>query len=192
MQRYDEDEIEHIYLDDQIEASSEGSPQGPVPAVESQEEYKKLWYILAGIFLVAALLTIVRGIALGRFMADFMAVFFITFSSFKFIDIEYFAHAFRSFDILASRIRPWAYIFPFVEVFMGFWYLLSDAPQSLNVLALAVTGSVLIGAYRESRRSSRFAHAATRSVIRLPLARIGLVESATMFAVALATLLLKM
>lgn len=192
MQRYDEDEIEHIYLDDEDEIPRQDTMQhGLTPAIESQEAYKKMWYVVVGIVWVAALLTFVRGISLDRFMADFMAVFFITFASFKFIDIERFAHAYRSFDIIANRVRPWAYVFPFVEAFLGFWYLLSEAPQNLNILALAVTGSALIGAFRESKRASRFKHAATQAFIRLPLARVSLIENATMFLLALATFLLK-
>lgn len=190
MQRYDEDEIEHIFLDDEEDVQQPVSQNVP-SAVEGQEEFKKLRYVLISILLVAALLTFVRGLALDRFMADFMAVFFITFASFKFIDIEGFAHAYRSFDIIAGRIRPWAYIFPFLEAFMGFWYLLSEAPQNLNMLALAVTGTALIGAYRESKRSSRFTYAATKTFIRLPLAKISLLENATMFVLALATFILK-
>lgn len=192
MQRYDEDEIEHIYLDDEDEIPRQDTMQhGLTPAIESQEAYKKMWYVVVGIVWVAALLTFVRGISLDRFMADFMAVFFITFASFKFIDIERFAHAYRSFDIIANRVRPWAYVFPFVEAFLGFWYLLSEAPQNLNILALAVTGSALIGAFRESKRKSRFKYAAMRTFIRLPLARVSFIENATMFLLALATFLLK-
>lgn len=192
MQRYDEDEIEHIYLEDEDEIPRQDTKQhGLTPAIESQEAYKKMWYVVVGIIWVAALLTFVRGISLDRFMADFMAVFFITFASFKFIDIESFAHAYRSFDIIANRVRPWAYAFPFVEAFLGFWYLLSEAPQNLNILALAVTGSALIGAFRESKRKSRFKYAAMRAFIRLPLARVSFIENATMFVLALATFILK-
>ncbi len=192
MQRYDEDEIEHIYIDNEDETPRNVPTRHHMtPAVESSEEYKKLRYVLIGIVLVAALLTFVRGLALDRFMADFMAVFFITFAAFKFVDIESFAHAYRSYDVIASRVRPWAYVFPFIEVFLGFWYLLSEAPQTLNILTLVVTGTALVGAYRGVRQKSRFKYAVTQSLVRLPLARISLIENATMFIMALATLLLK-
>ena len=185
--KYDDD-IEHIYLDDEDERPSKSGTSHSVKAEESREEYKKLRRILIGILIVSSLLTFIRGIELNRFLADFMAVFFITFAAFKFNDIENFAHAYRSYDILAQRIRPWGYLFPFLEAFMGFWYLLSEGPNSLNLLAMLVTGVAVYGAYREVKKKSRFEHTYYDGLIRLPLARVGLVENATMFV--LATLML--
>lgn len=193
MQRYDEDEIEHIYLDEEdVTLQPEADSQGRQLAVETPEAYKKLRHVLTGVLLVALLLTFVRGLALDRFLADFMAVFFITFAAFKFMDIEGFVQAYRSFDVVASRIRPWAYAFPFIEAFLGFWYLLSEAPQNLNVLATVITGLALLGAWQEVKRRSRFNFAATKSFIRLPLARVSLIENAPMFLLALVSFIIKL
>src|SRR5262245_52692991 len=129
------DDIEQIFIDNDDLAPApkthSGGGHGHMePAVESREEYKKLGYVLLGILLVSSMLTFIRGIALDRFLADFMAVFFITFAAFKFYDLEGFAHAYRNYDVLAKRIRPWGYIYPFIEAFMGFWYLLSEGPTN--------------------------------------------------------------
>jgi hypothetical protein len=183
-----DDDIEHIYLDDEDQHPPKAPTARGGRAVESREEYKKFKRILIGILVVSSLLTFIRGVELNRFVADFMAVFFITFAAFKFIDIEGFAHAYRSYDPLASRIRPWGYIFPFFEAFMGFWYLLSEGPNNLNVLAIVVTGTALYGAFSEIKKASRFAHTYYDGFIKLPLARVGFIENATMLVLAVAML----
>ena len=181
--KYDDD-IEHIYLDDEEQTPLKEQKHHMTEAVESREEYKKLGYVLLGILIVSSLLTFVRGIELSRFLADFMAVFFITFAAFKFYDLEGFAHAYRSYDILAAHIRPWGYIFPFIEAFLGFWYLLSEGPNNLNVITMLVTGIAAVGVYKEVKRKSRFHCACLGTFIRLPLSRVSLVENVTMFVMA--------
>ncbi len=185
--KYDDD-MEHIYLEDEASPPVKSHGHHMTPAVESREEYKKLGYVLVGILIVSSLLTFIRGMALDRFLADFMAVFFITFAAFKFVDIEGFAHAYRNYDVIAKRIRPWAYAFPFIEAFMGFWYLLSEGPVSLNVLAMIITGTASIGVFREVKRKSRFHCACLGTFIRLPLSRVSLIENMTMFVMAFAML----
>lgn len=186
--KYDDD-IEHIYLDDEDQApakpaATSGGHAGHVEAVETKEEYKKLYYILAGITVVSLLLSLVRGFGLVRFMCDFMAVFFVTFAAFKFYDIEGFAHGFRNYDILAKRIRPYGYFYPFIELFLGLWYLLSEAPTNLLLLTLLVTGVSSIGVWKELKRKSRFHCACLGTFIRLPLSRVSFIENATMFTMA--------
>lgn len=187
--KYDDD-IEHIYLDDEDQSPPKSSGARSAIAEETPEEYKKFRRVLIGILVVSSLLTFVRGIELGRFLADFIAVFSITFAAFKFIDIERFAHAYRSYDILAKRIRPWGYVFPFIEAFVGFWYLLSEAPVNLNVLAILLAGSALYGAKTEVKNKSRFRHTYYDGIIRLPMAKVGFVENAVMLALATALLAL--
>src|SRR3546814_263084 len=102
-----DDEIEHIYLDDEDDAPPtrhEGAaPVELARAVENHEERQKFKRMLIGILIVAVLLTVIRGIEAVRFLSDFAAVTLITFAALKFSDIEAFAHAYRGFDILASR-----------------------------------------------------------------------------------------
>ncbi len=193
MQRYDEDEVEQIFLDEENKSSelTLQSRDKETKASESPGAYKRLRHLLIGVVLVTAMLALVRGISLNRFMSDFMAIFFITFAALKFIDIERFAHSYRSYDIIAKHVRPWAYILPFTEAFMGFWYLLSEAPKKLNVLALIITGTALIGAIIGHKQNYRFKYPATKSFITLPLVKISLIENSTMFIFALTLIILK-
>lgn len=174
--QYDDD-IEHIFVDDEEPSAVPGGGRHGAPASESREAYRKFAYVMGGVLLVSTFLTFVRGIELERFIADFMAVFFITFAALKFIDIEGFALAYRDYDILASRIRPWGFALPFLEAFMGFWYLLSEAPNSLNLLVIVVAASAAYGALTEMRKKSRFSHTYFDGFVRLPMARAGFIEN---------------
>lgn len=182
--KYDDD-IEHIYLEDEDSVIVVSEKQSETKAVENNKEYKKFGYVLLGILVVSSALTFIRGLELNRFIADFMAVFFITFAAFKIYDIERFAHAYRKYDILAKRIRPWGYVFPFVEAFLGFWYLLSEGPQSLIVITILVTGTAVVGAWAELGRKSRFQSTSLGTLIRLPLSRIGFIGNSIMLIMAI-------
>jgi hypothetical protein len=188
------DDIEHIYIDNDDAPAPKAAPSHAhhhtTAAVETKEEYNKLRKVIIGILIVSSLLTLIRGIGLNRFMADFMAVFFITFAAFKFYDIEAFAHGYRNYDILAKRIRPWGYIYPFIEAFLGFWYLLSEAPNRLNIVTLLVTGIATYGVQQEIKRKSRFNCVCLGNFIRLPLSRVSFIENVTMFVMAAIMLVL--
>jgi len=182
-----DDDIEHIYLDEE-EATppSAHHHKHAVGAVDTPAEKKKFYKLLVGILLVATLLSVIRGWDINRAMADFMAVFFITFASFKFYDIETFAHTYRTYDLIAARIRPWAYAVPFIEAFLGFWYLLSSGPAWLNILTLLFTGSAGWGVYKslKQQKSHKFMCACLGRFIRLPLSKVSLVEDFAMFGMA--------
>lgn len=181
-----DDDIEHIYLDDEDHRPPAELHHHMVEPVETRAEYKKLAFVLGGILTLALLISLVRGIELERFMSDFMAVFFITFAAFKFVNIELFAHTYRQYDIIAKNFVPWSYAFPFVEAFLGFWYLLSEGRATLNLLTMIVTGTAAIGVFQEIRRrpKSKFMCACLGTVIRLPLSKVSLVEDVVMFAIA--------
>lgn len=188
-----DEEIEHIYLDEEDARPTGGhGAHHMVEAVETKAEYKKFYRLLIGILVVSTLLSIVRGWDIMRWMADFMAVFFITFAAFKFYDIEGFAHAYRNYDILAQKIRPWGYVYPFVEAFLGFWYLLSEAPIRLNILTLIITGIAAYGVRRELQRKSKFQCACLGRFIRLPLSKVSYFEDVAMFGMAFLMIILNL
>jgi hypothetical protein len=182
-----DNEIEHIYLDDEPAPKPKDSDHKHHEApVENSQEYKKFARVLLGILLVSSLLSFVRGWEPTRAMSDFMAVFFITFAAFKFADVELFAHTYRQYDLIAQRVRPWGYIYPFIEAFLGFWYLLSEGPANLNIITMIITGTAAIGVFQEVRKrhGSKFMCDCLGRFIRLPLSKVSLVEDVAMFGMA--------
>ena len=171
---------EHIILDD--EPAHQDQPH--THPVENRREYIKFAAVLFTIFLVSVGVTTLRGWGGNRFANDFMAVFFVTFAAFKFVNIEMFAITYRTYDILAKRYRPWPYMFPFIEAFLGFGYFISTDAWQLNVITILFTGTAGYSVWKELRKKSNFSCACLGSFIRLPLSKVSFVEDSAMFVMA--------
>lgn len=151
---------------------------------ETSKEYVKLVLVLVGILALSIFVTTLRGWGGNRFANDFMAIFFMTFAGFKFINLEEFAHTYRTYDLIAQRIRPWGYAFPFIEAFLGIGYFVSTDAWQLNLVTLLVTGSAGYGVYKALTRKSKFHCACLGNFIKLPLSKVSFVENAAMFVMA--------
>jgi hypothetical protein len=172
---------EHIVLDDELPSHHMHHDNHPV---ESPKEYAKLAAVFVAIIVVSMIITSIRGWDGNRFANDFMATFFMTFAAFKFFRLEEFAIAFRGYDIIAKRYRPWPYIFPFVEAFLGFGYFVSTNAWQLNIITMLVTGVGAYGVWLELKKKSNIPCACLGTIIKLPLTKVSLAENLTMFVMA--------
>lgn len=173
---HDDDHIHHIHLDDGVE--------------ESPREYKKFAGVIAGILAVSLFLGWARGWQVERFFSDFMAVFLITFSAFKFANLENFVGAYQSYDVVAKRYPVWAYAFPFIEGLLGVLYLILFDSNVLNLATMLITGVGAVGVVNELRNKSNIMCACLGTIIRLPLSKVSFVEDFGMFFMAAAMLFL--
>lgn len=157
---------------------------------ENRTEYLKFAGVIAGIVLLTIMLAWARGFSVERFMSDFMAVFFIVFATFKFVNLEMFSVTYQSYDIIAKRIPLWGYAFPFVEGMLGVAYLLFDQNNTLNFITLLITGTAAIGVIQELRNKSNIMCACLGTIIKLPLSKVSFIEDAAMFFMAFLMVLL--
>lgn len=157
-----------------------------IEPLESPREYVKFAGVIAGIVILSVLLAVWRGWGLMSFMTNFMAVFFIVFGAFKLVNLEMFVLTYRSYDIVAKRFKFWGWLFPFVELGLGFGYLLLGNVLWLNIITILITGLASVGVIKELRRKSVFKCACLGTVIRLPLSKISFVEDFAMLAMAVA------
>src|SRR5687767_13292132 len=109
-------EDEHIELDAPAATATHIEHMHPV---ESSKEYTKFILVLVAIVALSVFVTTLRGWGGNRFANDFMAIFFMTFAGFKFINLEEFAMTYRTYDVISQKLRPWPYAFPFIEAFLG-------------------------------------------------------------------------
>lgn len=121
-------------------------------------------------------------------MLDFMAGFFLVFSFFKLLDLRGFADAYQSYDILARRSRPYALVYPFLELGLGVAYLTRWQPTLTNsiTLALMLIGSVGVLRAVLDKRAIRCACLGT--ALNLPMTTATLVEDLGMALMAAAAL----
>ena len=157
---------------------------------ETKQEYYKFGGVIFAVFLATVFLAWARGFELERFMSDFMAVFFIVFAGFKFLNIEEFANAYQGYDIIAKRFPIWSYAFPYIEGALGLTYLIINQSLILNLVTIVITGTAAIGVYKELRNKSNIMCACLGRVIKLPLSKVSLVEDVGMLVMAVLMIIL--
>jgi hypothetical protein len=123
-------------------------------------------------------------------MHDFMGFFLIVFSMFKFFNMEGFADGFQMYDLLAKSFRPYAYIYPFLELGLGLGYLAWFQPTFIYTatVILMIFGS--LGVFRALAKGLDVNCACMGSVLNVPLSTVALVEDLGMAAMALIMLFL--
>src|SRR5687768_8612330 len=80
--------------------------------------------VLSGIIISFTLIKqLLYGFDMNSAMYDFMGSFLLIFSSFKIFNLYGFAEAYSTYDIIARRYLPYAYVYPFIEFALGILYL---------------------------------------------------------------------
>jgi hypothetical protein len=123
-------------------------------------------------------------------MQDFMGFFLVVFSMFKFFDLSGFADGFQMYDLLAKPFRPYAYVYPFIELALGLGYL---ARWNLSLVygatvVVMVFGS--LGVLNALRKGLDLECACMGTVLKVPLSTVALLEDGGMALMAAAMWLL--
>jgi hypothetical protein len=113
-------------------------------------------------------------------MNAFMGGFFVVFSFFKLLNIHGFGDAYRSYDIVASGLPFYGYLYPFIELTLGVCYLTTFAPLATNLANCAVMSIGAIGVARTLLRKNRIQCACLGTVFNLPMSKVTLVEDLLM------------
>lgn len=163
-----------------------------------------LFLIVAFITLVASLATAFRAGPAGEavashaaslhwswhsFMLDFMAGFFLVFSFFKLLDLRGFASSYAMYDLLAMRVRPWGFVYPFVELALGIMFLVRFQIPAANIATLALMLLGAAGVLNALRQKKQLRCACLGTALNLPMTTVTLVEDLAMAAMAGAMLL---
>jgi copper chaperone CopZ len=123
-------------------------------------------------------------LSVRSFMNDFMAGFFLVFSFFKLLDIRGFADAYRRYDLLAKAWKPWALLYPFVELALGVAFLLEWRPTITNGFTLVLMLIGAAGVCRALLRKDEIRCACLGTALNLPMTTVTLVEDVGMAAMA--------
>ncbi|MEO8205523.1 MAG: MauE/DoxX family redox-associated membrane protein [Chthoniobacterales bacterium] len=122
-------------------------------------------------------------------MHDFMGFFLVVFSMFKFFNLEGFADGFQMYDLLAKPFRPYAYIYPFIELGLGLGYLAFWQPRAIYITTIVVMLFGSLGVFNALRKKLDIECACLGTVLQVPLSTVALVEDLGMVVMAAAMLL---
>lgn len=137
---------------------------------------------------IAALWT--TGFSLREFFLNFMTGFFLVFSGFKLMDIKGFADGYSTYDLLASRFKPYGYVYPFIELAFGVVMLSGYHPDALLWTEFIVMLFSGLGVAIKLVKGEEFQCACLGTFLKVPLTKITLVEDFGMAVLALILILI--
>ncbi|MGI8602680.1 MAG: YHS domain-containing protein [Verrucomicrobiales bacterium] len=168
-------------------------PQEPVPAPRLGADAAAKWksYLPIGVIVLVTLLAAAARQAaqpgpwnVMGWMHDFMGFFLVVFSMFKFFDLRGFADGFQMYDLLAKHWRPYALVYPFIELALGLAYLAHWQPGMIYSITIAVMLFGAIGVCRALNEGRDLTCACLGTVLKVPLSTVALVEDFGMAAMA--------
>ena len=172
-------------------------PHEPVVFIDDTEQktwlqtYKPILlifgYVLA-VSLIAGFSAV--GFDSGLAMRVFMAGFFLVFSFFKMLDLDGFADSYTMYDVIAKKLKPWAYIYAFIELGLGLAYATNFAPLLTNAITLVVMTISIIGVLQSVLNKRTIQCACLGAVFNLPMSTVTIIEDGLMIAMSVATILM--
>ena len=148
------------------------------------KELQPLFLILSYIFFSSIFLNYNKPNTTS-FMLDFMGQFFIVFSFFKILDLRGFTESFKKYDPIAKRFNIYSWIYPFIEIIIGF-LLLSRICIYVSLIAMVLILSLTsIGVIHSLNKKDKIQCACLGSVLNLPMTEVTLIENAIMIMMGL-------
>jgi hypothetical protein len=123
------------------------------------------------------------------FMRQFMGIFLVVFAMFKLFDLSGFADGFQKYDLIAKRFRPYALVYPFIELGLGLAYQANLLPGLVNSILLVVMVIGATGVFYALHKGLDVACACLGTVLKVPLSTVAVVEDVGMAAMAAIMLL---
>ncbi len=178
---------------DEIESIIKSAGDYAYHATEVEEKRSSKWVTYRPLILIVGyllLVTLTLEFSSGMFlmetwMANFMAGFFIVFSFFKFLDLGGFAKAYRSYDIIAKKVKFYGYAFPFVELALGISYLLFSDLAITHLITAIIMFVSLVGVVNSVLNKSEIQCACLGTVFNLPMSYVTIIEDTVMLVMAL-------
>lgn len=155
---------------------------------ETVEQTKSWFETYKPILLIFFYITLTTGLIQVRnsqfdfmeWMRHFMAGFFLIFSFFKFLNLKGFAESYVMYDVLAKKIPAWAYVYAFVELGLGIFYLIDFNPLITNLITLVVMSISIIGVLQSVLNKKKIQCACLGAVFNLPMSTVTIIEDALM------------
>lgn len=170
-------------------AKHQAAEQAPTSADPNAKSWLTTYFPLLLVFAFITGLALSTSLTAGsfdgmRFMAHFMAGFFLAFAFFKLLDLQGFANSYRGYDLLAMRIPAYGYVYPFIELALGIAYLMGFDPWITNLATIVVMGFSTIGVLRAVLNKQQIQCACLGTVFNLPMSTVTIVEDLLMVAMA--------
>jgi len=173
----------------QLEEQVETAPSADDSASGWFATYKPILLIFAYIMGVTLLAEVHAGFSWMRWMSNFMAGFFLTFSFFKLLDLKSFAENYFSYDIVSKRWFGYGYVYPFIELALGLAYAISFHPLLTNSVTFVIMGISMIGVLKAVLSKRKIKCACLGVVFNLPMSTVTIIEDSLMIVMSFISVL---
>ena len=129
------------------------------------------------------------GRSLDDLMMDFMGIFFIVFSFFKFLDYKSFPNSFAMYDPLAKVLPLYGWIYPFIETILGLMFLFRFQLFTSIVITILSLSITTYGVVNVLKNKQTIQCACLGTAIKLPMTIATLIENGIMIIMALISIL---
>ncbi|MFD2563026.1 heavy-metal-associated domain-containing protein [Aquimarina rubra] len=119
------------------------------------------------------------------FMLDFMGLFYVVFSFFKILDLKGFPQSFRMYDPLAKVLPVYGWVYPFIEVGLGFMFLMRFNIHIALIVTVFVLGITTIGVTKVLLDKKSIQCACLGTALKLPMTKATFIENAIMLVMAI-------
>ena len=143
--------------------------------------------ILSYISLTSIIINLDR--SLDDLMIDFMGIFFIVFSFFKFLDYKSFPNSFAMYDPLAKALPLYGWIYPFIETILGLMFLFRFQIFTSILITILLLGITTYGVVYALKNKQTIQCACLGTAIKLPMTIATLIENGIMIIMALVSIL---
>jgi len=123
------------------------------------------------------------------FMSHFMAGFFLVFSFFKLLNLKGFSESYAMYDLLARKVPPYGYIYPFIELALGIGYLTIPESFTLNLVTALVMGFSSLGVIESVLNKKKIRCACLGAVFNLPMSTVTIIEDLLMVAMSVTAMI---
>ncbi|AUP78756.1 heavy-metal-associated domain-containing protein [Flavivirga eckloniae] len=166
---------------------SENNISTPSEVKEKKSELKQLFplFLIFGYITVAAVLLNYKPWNGTEFMLDFMGLFYIVFSFFKFLDLKGFPESFKMYDPLAKVMPVYSWTYPFIELALGIMFLMRIQIPLALIITLVILGITTIGVIKILLNKKTIQCACLGTALKLPMTKATFIENSIMIVMAI-------
>ena len=155
-------------------------------AEKKPSHFSQLYPLILILFYISTTTIIMNwGSNFEGFMIDFMGIFFIVFSFFKFLDYKSFPKSFSMYDPLAKLIPIYGWSYPIIETILGFMFLFRFHLFTAILITIFLLSITTYGVIKTLRNKKEIQCACLGTAIKLPMTVATLIENGIMILMAI-------
>lgn len=169
-------------LGDKYSVDSSLQPFSTSPEAPSKLQQLFPLFLIFGYLIAGVIYLNYPSFKLQAIAHDFMGLFFIVFSFFKFLDYKGFPASFARYDPIAKKSITYAKVYPFIELGLGVAFLLRWQLQLAIGLTFVLLLSTTIGVLKALIYKRTIDCACLGTALKLPMTEATLIENLIMLA----------